>query len=186
MTPNALLVMSDGVEEIEAVAPADILTRAGVNISLAGLTGTRVAAAYGTTLIADETFDQVNGTFDALILPGGVRNAEALAAHTGLVKMVREQFQAGRLVAALCASSGFVLAEAAGILRGKRATGFPEFNEKLLAGGATVTNELVTVDGNVITGQGPGAALLFGLALVEYLVSEEMADRLARTWWLSR
>ncbi len=186
MTTSALIVLSDGCEDIEAVTPIDILTRAGVKLTVAGLTSTTIRCAYGNTLTAQTTIEDVDHIFDAIVLPGGQKNAASLAASTEVVALVREHYADSRLVAALCASAGYVLGEAAGILRDHRATGWPTFDEKLRVGGATVTGELVTVDGNLITGQGPGAALPFSLAVVEYLVGKETADHLAEIWWLDR
>ncbi len=181
-----LVIVSDGVEDIETVAPLDIMNWAGYEVTVAGLTSPTIEAAYAVTLTVDTTLEKVNGEFDAIVLPGGKKNAEQLAADYRVVELVRSQFERGKLVAAICASSGYVLAEAAGILRGKQATCHPTVNDKLVAAGATVSNELVTVDDNVITGMGPGAAIPFGLAIVEYLSGAEAAEEIARMWWIAK
>jgi 4-methyl-5(b-hydroxyethyl)-thiazole monophosphate biosynthesis len=186
MNKKALIILAEGVEDIEAVTPVDVLTRAGVDVTIAGISGGPVKAAYGNILMTHISIDKISSLFDAIILPGGLPNAQKLAVHPKVVELVKKHFKAGKLVAAICASPGLVLAEAANILKGKKATGFPDFNDKLEAGGAIITDQPVTADGNIITGMGPGAALLFGLMLVEYLVDKKTADSFAKKWRISR
>jgi 4-methyl-5(b-hydroxyethyl)-thiazole monophosphate biosynthesis len=178
--------MAEGFEDIEAVSAIDVLTRAGVDVTIAGLNEGPVKGAYGTAIVPHTSIDRIAGTYDCIILPGGRRNAESLAAHPRVIELVRHHNDAGKIVAAICAAPSHVLAEAAGILKDKRATGDPVFNDKLAWGGARITGELVTMDGNIVTGMGPGAALLFALTLAEYLVGKEIPDSLARKWRVDR
>jgi 4-methyl-5(b-hydroxyethyl)-thiazole monophosphate biosynthesis len=184
MKKKVLVVLADGFEDIEAVTPIDMLTRAGVEVTIAGLKGGPVKAAYGTTIVPHTTIEQINGLYDGIVLPGGADNAESLAAHPKVIDLVRKHHEAGKLVGAICASPGQVLAEAAGILRAKNATGapLPEYNERLAAGGAQLTDQPVTVDGNIVTAMGPGAALQFGLTLAEYLTDRATVDGFAKKW----
>lgn len=186
MSTRVLLVLAEGFEDIEAIAALDVLTRAGIEVTVASLEYGPVKAAYGTTIIPHKSIDQVDGLFDGIVFPGGRKNAQALAANSRVRELTREHNAAGKLVAAICAAPSHVLAEACGILSGRRATGDPVFNEKLAAGGANITNELVTVDGNIITGMGPGAALPFALQLVEYLAGKDVADGFASKWRVVR
>lgn len=181
-----LMVLAEGFEDVEAIAPIDVLTRADVEVTVAGLIPGPVKAAYGTTILPNTSIDQVTGLYDGIIFPGGRKNAQALAAHPGVVRLAREHYGAGKLVAAICAAPSHVLGEAAGLLKGKRATGDPSFNDKLAAAGALVTNEVVTVDGNIITGMGPGAAMPFALQLAEYLSGKAVADTFAVKWGIHR
>ncbi len=183
---KALVILADGFEDIEAVTPIDVLTRAGVDVTIAGLGDGTVKGAYGTTLVTHTNLEQAKGEFDVIVLPGGRRNAEALAASVTVKEMLHKQDRKGRLIAAICASPSHVLAEAAGILDGRRATGDPSFNDKLRAGGATVTAERVTVDDNIITATGPGSALTFALQITEELVGAAKADELAGRWKIDR
>ena len=105
-----------------------------------------------------------------------------MAGSLEVLALVRRHYEEKKLVAAICASPGTVLAEAAGILKGHRSTSAPGFEDKVKAAGAEFTDEEVTVDDNVITGRGPGAALLFGLRLAEYLVGPAEPEKLARLW----
>ncbi len=186
MSKRALIVLADGFEDIEAVAPIDVLNRAGIEVVIAGLQNRPIIAAYGITLVPQTSIDEVNELFDCVIFPGGRKNAEGLAASKVVIEAARRHFDSGKLVAAICAAPSHVLAEAAGLLKGKRATGDPGFNDRLSAAGAIVTNEQVTVDGNIITGKGPGAAMLFALMLTEKLAGKEIADQFASKWTISR
>lgn len=185
MPARALTVISDGVEEIEAVTPVDILTRAGVDVVVAGLGSGIVSGAYGNTLVARISVDDIDALYDAIILPGGVINARNLAASPKVIDLVKRHYDAGKIVAAICASPSHALADA-GILKGKRATGDPGFNQKLAESGAILTNEHETVDGNIVTAMGPGAAMQFGLRLAELLVDKATADGIAEKWRFKR
>lgn len=187
MSKQALVVLTDGFEDIEAIAPIDILTRAGVQVTVAGLRPGPVKAAYGTTILPNAILDEVRERpFDAVIFPGGRLNAQGLAADARVVAIVRRQHEQAKLVAAICAAPSHVLGEAAGILKGRRATGDPAFNDRLAAAGAIVTNEQVTVDARIVTGMGPGAAMLFALQLTEEVVGKETADIFAMKWKIDR
>jgi 4-methyl-5(b-hydroxyethyl)-thiazole monophosphate biosynthesis len=186
MAKRVLLIAADGVEDIEAVAPIDILNRSGIKVTLASLKDGPIAAAYGIRILPDTTIDNVEPLYDGIVLPGGRKNAELLAANAKVVEIIRRHNIEDKLVAAICAAPSHVLAEAAGVLRGRKATGDPAFNDRLAAAGAYVTNQLVTVDRNIITGMGPGAALPFALMLSEYLVGREIADSLAAKWRFQR
>jgi 4-methyl-5(b-hydroxyethyl)-thiazole monophosphate biosynthesis len=183
MDKHVVVLIADGFEDMETVAPIDILTRFGVGVNSIGINRTEVKGAYGTTLVTDTVLDDVaDGSFDGVVLPGGVANARSLAADRRVIDLVERHHRAGKLVAAICASPGHVLAEGAGILRGRKATGHPAFRDKLAAGGAVITDQLVTADGNIITGIGPWAAPHFGLAVAKYFVGEESVNELAGAW----
>jgi 4-methyl-5(b-hydroxyethyl)-thiazole monophosphate biosynthesis len=186
VTKEALLILAEGFEEIEAVAPIDVLTRAGVHVTVAGLVDGPVRAAYGTTIMPDIPLSAAFDEYDAVIFPGGRKNAQSLAADRRAVAMARTHAASGKLVAAICAAPSHVLGEAAGLLKGVRATGDPSFNDKLAASGAIITNEMVTRDRNFITGMGPGAALLFAVTLADYLAGPEIAQSFAAKWGLPR
>jgi 4-methyl-5(b-hydroxyethyl)-thiazole monophosphate biosynthesis len=186
MAKTALLILSEDFEDIEGVAPVDILTRAGVEVTIAALKKGPVRVAYGNTIVPHTTIDNINMLYDAVILPGGSKNADNLAENPAVIELIKKHNEAGMLVAAICASPGRVLAETAGILKGKKATGFPDYAAKITAGGGIYTDDSVTVDGNIITGMGPGAAILFSLEIVEYLVSKQITDEFAARWRVKR
>ncbi len=187
MAKRVLLMLAEGFEDIEAIAPIDVLTRCGVEVTVASLRPGPVPAAYGTTIMPDTEISKTDrGLYDGIIMPGGTKNAVALAADTRVIELVRRHNDAARLVGAICASPSHVLGEAAGILKGIKATGDPGFNARLAAAGAVVQPVPVVVDGHIITGRGPGAALLWGLMLAEYLEGKKVADSWATRWQISR
>ena len=177
MPKKAIIVLAEGFEEIEAVTPADILRRAGVEVELVGLDAPEVTGAHGVTFKADRVLGDTEDA-DAVILPGGLPGADNLAASEKLAGVLEAQAAAGKLVAAICASPGVVLA-GLGLLDGKRATCYPGFEERFDASTTHVTDDVVK-DANMLTSRGPGTAFAFGLALARELAGDAAADELAR------
>ena len=176
MAAKAIIVLADGFEEIEAVTPVDILRRAGVAVEIVGLDSTEVRGAHDITLVADRTLGETEDV-DAIILPGGMPGATHLAASETLAAILKRQAESGRLVAAICASPGVVLA-GLGLLDGRRAACFPGAEQNF---GPSTTHVLEPVckDGPLITSRGPGTAFAFALEIVRELVDDATADRLA-------
>jgi 4-methyl-5(b-hydroxyethyl)-thiazole monophosphate biosynthesis len=182
MAKRALIVLAEGFEEIEAVAPIDVMTRVGIDVVVASLTPPPVKAAYGTTLMSDCTLSEVEGEFDAIICPGGKANAKALAADSLLREKILEFNERGALVAAICAAPSHILGESAGILSGRHATGDPGFTEKLAESGAILEKGPVCIDGNLITATGPGSAMSFALSVAAYLVGDDLVEPFSKKW----
>ncbi|MBX3467316.1 MAG: DJ-1/PfpI family protein [Planctomycetes bacterium] len=176
--PRAVVVLAEGFEEIEAITPIDVLRRAGVEVIAAGVAGRRVVGSHGIAVEADATLDEVPDDVDLVVLPGGMPGAENLGKSPGVRALVERLHAAGRRVAAICAAPAVALAGTS-VLRGRRATCYPSFEERL---GPEVTRsqERVVVDGPLVTSRGPGTALEFSLALVEQLVSPAEAERLRK------
>lgn len=173
---TVLAPIADGTEEMEAVIAIDLLRRAGCEVCVAGLDGGTVTAARGTRLVPDVAWDTVDPMrFDALVLPGGAGGTRRFCAHAGLLDAVRNLHAAGRWIAAVCAAP--LALQAAGILAGRRATCHPDVADRL---SSAVWEDLpVVVDGNLITSQGAGTSIEFGLTLVERLCGCDAADRVA-------
>ena len=110
------------------------------------------------------------------MLPGGMPGAANLYAHEGVCKAVCDQAAAGKKVSAICAAPAVVLAPL-GLLEGKHATCYPGFEQALE--GATYTADLVTVDGNITTAEGPAAAFPYAYELLSQLVSKQVSDQVA-------
>jgi len=167
--------LADGVEELEAIAPLDILRRAGVEVRTVGIGGKTATGSHGIPITCDITIDRIDAqACEGVILPGGpghVKLAESFAA----LELLRIAAERGAMLAAICAAPSILGQQ--GYLRGRRACCYPGYEEKLL--GAEVSYDPVVADGNVITSRGAGTAVLFGLALVEYLVSPEKAREIA-------
>jgi 4-methyl-5(b-hydroxyethyl)-thiazole monophosphate biosynthesis len=173
---RVLVPLAEGFEELEAVTIIDILRRAGVEVVVASLAGSPVTGSHGIRLAADTPLAAVlEQDFDMIALPGGMPGAEHLKNDPRIAGFVRRLHGRGSPVAAICAAP-MVLA-AAGVLEGRRATGYPGF----LADAAA---DAVVVDRNVITSRGPGTALDFALTLVETLAGaaarHEVESRLER------
>ena len=169
--------MANGFEDIEALAPIDILRRGGQTVVTVSINNTlEVESAHGVTVLADTTFDQAGDFSDAdlLMLPGGMPGAANLDMHDGVRKALLRQAQQGKMIGAICAAP-FILGKL-GILKGRQATCYPSFENYL--DGADYTARLVTVDGNIITGRGPGAAMAYGYTLLRCLGFAEAADKL--------
>ncbi len=169
--------LADGFEDIEALAPLDILRRGGVEVVTVSIMPSReVQSAHGVTMLADQLFTTSSDYADAdlLLLPGGMPGAAHLHAHEGVAQALLAQAAAGKRIGAICAAP-MVLGKL-GLLQGKRATCYPGF-EKYLEG-ATYTAELVEVDGLITTGEGPAAALPYGYQLLSYFVPESEVEAL--------
>jgi 4-methyl-5(b-hydroxyethyl)-thiazole monophosphate biosynthesis len=177
MTAKALILLAPGFEDLEAIASVDILRRAEIDLTIASLHEDSATGARGTTVLTDTNLTLLGeeATFDAIILPGGQPGARNLAADRRVIDRLRSQAGAGRLVAAICAAPK-VLA-AAGLLEGRRFTHFPGALSESEAAGAEPVDEVVVVDGNLVTGRGPGVAIDFALAVVEQLVGRDSRER---------
>lgn len=170
---SALVLLTDGFEEIEAVTIIDVLRRGGVAVTTASLGEERVTGSHQITLEADQLLASVAvESFDALVLPGGPA-AKTLREDERAQATIRRAAAAGKLLAAVCA--GPTALEAAGVLAGKRATVYP--GNRLPS--AEQVEARVVEDGNVITSRGPGTTMEFALALVKRLSGAEVAQTTA-------
>lgn len=172
--------LADGFEDVEALIPIDVLRRGGVEVVTVSTTEfPLVESAHGVNIEADIQFEQSDYTdADLLMLPGGMPGAANLFAHEGVCKAVCDQIAAGRKVSAICAAPAVVLAQL-GLLEGKRATCYPGFEQTLKDAGAQYTADLVTVDGNITTAEGPAAAFPYAYELLAQLVDQATADNIA-------
>jgi 4-methyl-5(b-hydroxyethyl)-thiazole monophosphate biosynthesis len=174
-TPRVLCVFADGFEEIETLAPVDLLRRAGAEVVLASVgSGRWLTGRCGVRVEAEVMLSEVEtGLFDVLLIPGGP-GVKALRADGRPARLAREFVDGGRWVAAICAAPT-VLADA-GLLAGRRFTAHASVQGELpLALGG----ERVVEDGPLVTSRGAGTALDFGLAMVRRLFGEERAREIA-------
>ena len=174
------VILADGFEDVEALIPIDVLRRGGVEVVTISTTlFPQVESAHGVNIEADLQFDQVDySDADLLMLPGGMPGASNLFEHEGVREALLNQYKAGKKIAAICASPAVVLAPL-GILDGKRATCYPGFEKALAEADATYTADLVTVDGNITTGEGPAAAFPYAYELLSQLVDKDTSDQIA-------
>lgn len=168
---KAYIFFANGLEDIEALAAVDIFRRGGIDVKTVSITGSLcVTTSSKVTIQADMLFE--DGRFDdadMLILPGGAApGAHSLNEHVELRNLLVEHNHRGTKLAAICAAP--MVLGGIGVLRGKRATCYPGY--EIYLDGATYTEELVTVDGNVTTGRGPGASFAFAYTLLAQLIGD--------------
>jgi len=169
------LFLANGFEEIEALAPLDLLRRAGVQVTTVGIGGDMIIGAHGIAVQADMPEVMFRDAKpEMIILPGGMPGSKNLDESRTVDSALRAASANGAYLAAICAAP-MVLGKR-GYLEGKRAICFPGFEEFL--SGAEIASERVVRDGKVITAAGMGVAVEFGLALVAALCGQERADSL--------
>lgn len=174
---SALVIIFDGVEELEAVAPIDCLRRAGIEVTVASASDSLATKGRNDiNLTADAALDEaILVDYDLVLIPGG-------PGHTALVKdprvkrLLLRQNEAGRLIASICA--GPVVLKEAGLLEGKAFTSYPGTAGELPD---RIPDQSVVRDGNIITSQGAGTALPFALELVEALCGETIRREISES-----
>jgi protein deglycase len=174
---TACVLLADGFEEVEAVTPVDYLRRAGVEVKILGVTGKSIAGSHGIKIEADLGSEGFSKDFDCVVVPGGSRGAANIAASPQAVYLIKRHFDAGKLVAAVCAAPAVVLHEACGILAGRRFTCYPGLEAKVT--GASFSEDRVVVDGNLVTSRAAGTSGEFARAVVAELVGKDAAEELA-------
>ncbi len=176
MSRRAVILLAEGFEEIEALTVVDVLRRAGIAAEMMSVSGWTVTGSHGIQVHAD-TLWQEQGEYDAVVLPGGLPGAENLRDDPRVLELVRRQWDSGRYVAAICAAP--IALEAAGILKGRKITSYPGYEEALSGDYHT---DPVVVDGKLITSRGPATALPFAYALVEALEGDAAPLRQGMLW----
>ena len=167
--------LAEGFEEMEALAPIDLLRRVGVEVTTVGVGGKLIKGAHGVGFTADSDGEDLDfSDVDCVVLPGGMPGTTNLDASPMVEACLMKAAEKKALIAAICAAPS-VLGHK-GLLKGKKATCFPGFEEDLL--GALHTGAPVEKDGNIITARGAGVALDFALALVAELKDETAAKEL--------
>ena len=168
------LLLGTGFEETEAIAPLDLLRRAGIEVLTVGINSKTVYGGHNIGIEADITIDQMDLTqLDMIILPGGLGGVASARASKAAMDALAFAWENGKYVAAICAGPT-VLADL-GITDGKQATCYPGCesgmgNAELITGAACVR------DGKLITGTSAGCAIAFGLALIAALKGEDAAN----------
>lgn len=168
------IFLADGFEEVEALTVVDLLRRAGIRTDMVSVTGKKeVTGAHQISVKADVLFEETDfSDQDMLVLPGGMPGTLHLRDHEGLNRLLKQFYEEGRFVAAICAAPSVL--GGLGFLEGRKACCYPSFEEKLT--GAEVVFSPVVRDGNVITSRGLGTAIAFAKELIAALVGVEKAD----------
>lgn len=174
---TSYIFLAPGFEEIEALATVDAMRRAGMKIVEVSVTDTKhVTGATGQTVVADSLLTDIDPT-DAewIIIPGGQPGADNLHSSQKVNEIIKNQYERGGKIAAICAGPAVVVAPT-GILKGKKATCYPGLGNMIESEGGTYVKEPVVIDGNIITSEGPGTTLLFAKAIISESVGKEKAD----------
>ena len=170
------VLLGTGFEETEAIAPLDLLRRAGVEVATVGLNGKVIYGSHKIGVEADiEIGDLDLTTMEGIILPGGLGGVASIRACQSAMDAIRFAWDRNMLTAAICAGPT-VLADL-GITDGKNATCYPGCETQM--GNANMVEAAAVTDGNLITGTSAGCAVPFGLALIAYLKGQAEADRIA-------
>ena len=166
---SVLVPLAQGCEELEAITIIDLLRRAGIEVTSAGLDTKHVIASRGVVLVPDTDLDSaLKKQYDMIVLPGGLPGADHLDNDIRLRERLISMAQDGKCVAAICAAPK-VLAST-GLLKDKKATCYPGVLDAL---GIKSETSAVIEDGNIITSRGPGTAMGFALTLIQKLLGKE-------------
>ena len=171
------MLLGTGFEETEAIAPLDLMRRAGITVMTVGVTGKTVYGSHGIGIEADIPLGQIDLTdMDMIVLPGGLGGVASVRASAEAMEALRFGWENGKYVAAICAGPT-VLADL-GITAGKNATCYPGC-ESGMGSANLVPNVPCVLDGRLITGTSAGCAIPFGLMLVAALKGQAAADAVA-------
>lgn len=176
---QVLVPLAQGCEELEAITITDLLVRAGIEVTTAGLDKQPVTASRGITIIPDTSIDAVlDKTYDLIVLPGGLPGADHLRDDENIQKLLKNHADRGKYIGAICAAPKAMAA--AGLLQGKKATAYPGVLEALGNEQIDVKDSAIEIDGNIVTSRGPGTAMDFALTLIELLEGPAKRDEVNR------
>ena len=170
------ILLADGFEEIEALAPLDLLRRAGVDVRTVAIGSKIAVGSHGISVVCDLLCDEVNlAEVTMAIFPGGMPGSLNLDASPFTNKIIDAVLKNGGKLAAICAAP-LVLGRR-GLLDGKHAICYPGFESELV--GAKISDKSVVTDGNITTAKGMGVALEFAKELVRIVCGDEVSNRIA-------
>ena len=160
---RAIVLFKQGYEELEALSSVDVLRRANVQCDMVGMDELYVASSHNIVVKMDKIFDESDYDADVVILPGGMPGAASLRDDERVIDLVKNFYNNNKIVAAICAAP--IVLQRAGILEGKNFTCYPGFEKEAVSG--IYHDELVYVDGNIVTARGPAASLAFAYEVLE-------------------
>lgn len=178
-TARVLIVATDGFEESELFGPLEILRNRDADVLLASLTLDPIQATVhddpGKTIRPDMVVEAADpGQFDALILPGGLRNPDQLRMQVKVIALIRAFHDAGKPIGAIC-HAPWLLAEA-DLLRERTVTSWPSIRTDLRNAGANVIDQPAVIDGNIVTSRNPADVVAFTGAMIK-LIEQRPAVR---------
>jgi 4-methyl-5(b-hydroxyethyl)-thiazole monophosphate biosynthesis len=172
--------LTEGFEEIEAMAPIDILRRCKKEVVTVGIGGKQITSSRGITVLADITAGEasLDGSLEMIVLPGGSPGWQNLAKSDFVKSAVEYCVKNNILIGAICGAPAGVLGPM-GVLNGKKAVCYPGLESMME--GAIVSEDPVCVDGNIITSRAAGTSIQFALKLAELAASKEESDEVAES-----
>lgn len=176
MTKKVALFIENGSEELEFIAPLDIMRRANLEVDLISANNEDfITSSHNVKIIADKKINEVNNIldYDAIVIPGGIPGSTLLRDNKKIIEFYQKMYNSGKLVAAICAAP--IVLSAAGITDDKEVTSYPGFDKEINYKNYN-SDKAVVIDKNVITAQGPAVAILFGYEIVNYLLQDNTAE----------
>ncbi len=167
------VLLGQGFEEVEALAPVDILRRGGVEVKTAGIGGKRIVGGHGIVVEADVTVEEIDdAALEMIVLPGGLGGVKSIEDSRSAMEKIQIAWAEEKFVCAICAAP--TVLEKLGITAGKTVTCYPDMAVKMPS--AHMTDAPVTQDGKLICGQAAGSAMEFGFTLLATLKGEACAQ----------
>lgn len=179
MTKKVALFIENGSEELEFIAPLDIMRRANLEVDLISANNEDfITSSHNVKIIADKKINEVNNIldYDAIVIPGGMPGSTLLRDNKKIIEFYQKMYNSGKLVAAICAAP--IVLSAAGITDDKEVTSYPGFDKEINYKNYN-SDKAVVIDKNVITAQGPAVAILFGYEIVNYLLQDDTAQNIS-------
>ncbi len=173
------VLFAPGFEEIEAIAPVDLLIRAGAQVVKIGVGGEVIESARGVKIVCDEIIENKLPEFDAIVIPGGMPGARNLSENSFVGEFIKKHWIKGAIIAAICAAPAVVLSPL-GLFSGEEITCYPGF-ESMLGPEVKHSRNNVVVSGNIITAKAAGKAVSFSLAIIEALFSIETKEKVGES-----
>lgn len=176
MTKKVALFIENGSEELEFIAPLDIMRRANLEVDLISANNEDfITSSHNVKIIADKKINEVNNIldYDAIVIPGGMPGSTLLRDNKKIIEFYQKMYNSGKLVAAICAAP--IVLSAAGITDDKEVTSYPGFDKEINYKNYN-SDKAVVIDKNVITAQGPAVAILFGYEIVNYLLQDNTVE----------
>ena len=176
MTKKVALFIENGSEELEFIAPLDIMRRANLEVDLISANNEDyITSSHNVKIIVDKKIEEVNNIldYDAIVIPGGMPGSTLLRDNKKIIEFYQTMYNSGKLVAAICAAP--IVLSAAGITNDKEVTSYPGFDKEINYKNYN-SEKAVVIDKNVITAQGPAVAILFGYEIVNYLLQDSTAE----------
>ncbi len=166
------VLLAEGFETIEGLTTVDILRRAKVQCDTISIKDKSVTTSHGIVIEADKILSEDIYQYDILVLPGGMPGAVNLRDDNRVIEIIKKFYCEGKIVAAICA--GPIAFGKAEITENKNMTCYPGFEDQLI--GCNYKDELVVVDGNIITGKGPAAAVGFAFEILKHIDSQKAEE----------